>query len=59
MSDAVVLVVSEETGAISIVKGGKINSKIDPQKLNQLLKQALEEQEQEEGQKEQQLESGE
>jgi uncharacterized protein (TIGR00159 family) len=59
MSDAVVLVVSEETGAISIVKGGKVNSKIDPQKLNQLLKQALEEQEQEDGQKEQQLESGE
>ena len=43
MTDAVVLVVSEETGAISIVKGGKIKSKIDPQKLNTLLKQALEE----------------
>ena len=45
MTDAVVLVVSEETGAISIVKGGKIKSKIDPQKLNSLLKQALEDQE--------------
>ena len=45
MTDAVVLVVSEETGAISIVKGGKIESKIDPQKLNTTLKQALEEQE--------------
>ena len=45
MTDAVVLVVSEETGAISIVKGGKVKSKIDPQKLNILLKQALEEQE--------------
>ena len=45
MTDAVVLVVSEETGAISIVKGGKVKSKIDPQKLNSLLKQALEEQE--------------
>jgi uncharacterized protein (TIGR00159 family) len=45
MTDAVVLVVSEETGAISIVKGGKIKSKIDPQKLNTTLKQALEEQE--------------
>ena len=45
MTDAVVLVVSEETGAISIVKGGKVKSKIDPQKLNVLLKQALEEQE--------------
>ena len=45
MTDAVVLVVSEETGAISIVKGGRVKSKIDPQKLNILLKQALEEQE--------------
>ena len=45
MTDAVVLVVSEETGAISIIKGGKIKSKIDPQKLNTTLKQALEEQE--------------
>ena len=45
MTDAVVLVVSEETGAISIVKGGKIKSKINPQKLNSLLKQALNEQE--------------
>ena len=45
MSDAVVLVVSEETGSISIVKGGKVKSKIDPQKLNSLLKQALNEQE--------------
>lgn len=43
MTDAVVLVVSEETGAISIVKGGKIKSKVDFQKLNSLLKQALEE----------------
>ena len=45
MTDAVVLVVSEATGAISIVKGGKVKSKIDPQRLNSLLKQALEEQE--------------
>ncbi|MBR4968718.1 MAG: diadenylate cyclase CdaA [Alistipes sp.] len=45
MTDAVVLVVSEETGNISIVKGGKVKSKIDPQKLNNALKQALEEQE--------------
>jgi uncharacterized protein (TIGR00159 family) len=43
MTDAVVLVVSEETGAISIVKGGKVKSKIDPQKLNAALKSALEE----------------
>lgn len=46
MTDAVVLVVSEETGNISIVKGGKIK-KIDPQKLNNALKQALEEQQEE------------
>jgi uncharacterized protein (TIGR00159 family) len=43
MTDAVVLVVSEETGNISIVKGGKVKSKIDPQKLNYLLTLALEE----------------
>ncbi len=46
MTDAVVLVVSEETGNISIVKGGKVK-KIDPQKLNNALKQALEEQQEE------------
>ena len=44
MTDAVVLVISEETGAISIIKGGNVKSKVDPQKLNTLLKQALEEQ---------------
>jgi hypothetical protein len=44
MTDAVVLVVSEETGDISIVKGGKVKSKIDPQRLNNALKLALEEQ---------------
>ena len=43
MTDAVVLVVSEETGAISIVKNGKIKSKIDPQKLNITLRHALNE----------------
>ncbi len=43
MTDAVVLVVSEETGSISIVKGGKVKSKIDPQKLNTMLQKALEE----------------
>ncbi len=41
MTDAVILVVSEETGNISIVKGGKVKSKIDPQKLNALLQKAL------------------
>ena len=51
MTDAVVVVVSEETGAISVVKGGKIKSKIDPQKLNSVLKQALDEQEEEKTEK--------
>ena len=43
-SDSLTVVVSEETGHISIVKGGKVKSKIDPQKLNNALKLALEEQ---------------
>lgn len=43
MTDAVVLVVSEETGNISIVKGGKVKSKIDPQKLSNYLRQFLDE----------------
>jgi hypothetical protein len=43
MTDAVVLVVSEETGKISIVKGGKVLPSIDPQRLNTQLKDALEE----------------
>jgi uncharacterized protein (TIGR00159 family) len=43
MTDAVVLVVSEETGKISIVKGGKVLPNIDPQRLNTQLKDALEE----------------
>lgn len=43
MTDAVVLVISEETGTISIVKGGKIKSKIDPQKLSSYLRQFLDE----------------
>ena len=41
MTDAVVVVVSEETGAISIVKGGKITRKIDAQKFSALLQEAL------------------
>ena len=43
MTDAVVLIISEETGTISIVKGGKIKSKIDPQKLSSYLRQFLDE----------------
>ena len=41
MTDAVVVVVSEETGAISIVKSGKLTRKIDPQKFGSMLREAL------------------
>ena len=40
-SDAVVVVVSEESGAISIVKAGQIKHNVDPQKLGFALKKAL------------------
>lgn len=46
ITDAVVVVVSEETGAISIVSGGKLTRKIDPQNFGALLKTALGEDEQ-------------
>ena len=41
MTDAVVVVVSEETGTISIVKSGQLTKKVDPQKFGSMLKQAL------------------
>ena len=41
MTDAVVLVVSEETGAVSIVKSGQIKHKIELHKLGAELKRAL------------------
>ena len=41
MTDAVVLVVSEETGAVSIVKSGQIKHKIELHKLSTELKRAL------------------
>ncbi len=41
ITDAVVVVVSEETGAISIVKGGQIKHGIDPQKFAATLKRTL------------------
>jgi uncharacterized protein (TIGR00159 family) len=41
ITDAVVVVVSEESGAISIVKAGQIKHNIDPQKLGFVLKKAL------------------
>lgn len=41
LTDAVVVVVSEETGSISIVKNGQIKHNIDPQKFPVLLKKML------------------
>ena len=41
ITDAVVVVVSEETGGISIVKNGSIKHNIDPQKFATALKRAL------------------
>ncbi len=41
MTDAVVVVVSEETGGISIVKGGQIKQNIDPQKFAATLRRSL------------------
>lgn len=41
IADAVVVVVSEETGTLSIVKGGQIKHNIDPQKFGTALKKAL------------------
>ena len=41
LTDAVVVVVSEETGGLSIVKSGQIKNNIDPQKFAGALKKAL------------------
>ncbi len=41
ISDAIVLVVSEETGAISIAQGGNIRRNIEPQMLQQVLQRYL------------------
>ena len=41
ITDAVVIVVSEESGGISIVKGGQIRHNIDPQKFAGVLKKLL------------------
>ncbi len=41
ITDAVVVVVSEETGEISVVKGGQIKRGVDPQKLSAVLKRSL------------------
>ena len=41
LTDAVVVVVSEETGGISIVRNGSIKHNIDPQKFAAALKRAL------------------
>jgi diadenylate cyclase len=45
VTDAIVLVVSEETGAISLVKNGEINRKLSPETLRQKLLYYLTEQE--------------
>lgn len=39
--DAVVIVISEETGAISVVVGGRITRDLDPATLNKVLKRLL------------------
>ena len=41
LTDSVVVVVSEETGALSIAKGGQLKHNIDPQKFGAALKKAL------------------
>ena len=41
LTDAVIVVVSEETGSISIVKNGQIKHNIDPQKFAVTLKKSL------------------
>lgn len=41
ISDAIVVVVSEETGAISIAQGGNIRRNIEPQMLQQVLQRYL------------------
>ena len=41
ITDAIVVVVSEETGGLSIVKGGQMKHNIDPQKFGNALKKAL------------------
>lgn len=41
ISDAIVVVVSEETGAISIAQGGSIRRNIEPQMLQQVLQRYL------------------
>ena len=41
ITDALVIVVSEESGSISIVKGGQIRNNIDPQKFAGVLKRYL------------------
>ena len=40
--DALVIVVSEETGSVSVVSGGKITSNLDPAHLRKLLRRMIE-----------------
>ena len=41
ISDAIIVVVSEETGEISIAQGGEIRQRIDPVRLQQTLQRYL------------------
>ena len=41
ISDAIIIVVSEETGHISIAQGGNIRRDIDPSRLQQTLQRYL------------------
>ncbi len=42
LADALVVVVSEETGSVSVVSGGKITSNLDPVHLRKLLRRMVE-----------------
>ena len=41
ISDAIIVVVSEETGEISIAQGGEIRQRLDPVRLQQTLQRYL------------------
>lgn len=41
ISDAIIIVVSEETGGISIAQGGQLRRDVDPQRLTQILQRYL------------------
>ena len=41
ISDAIIIVVSEETGGISLAQGGQLRRDVDPQRLTQILQRYL------------------